>query len=276
MVRYPLVALVALVALAGAPVLAADPPKVDRAIGKQPAYKTAAPQYALLAFGPGAKHRVWLVQDGDTLHVDRNGNGDLTDPGEAVPAKRPREGVTPDEGEYTFEAGELAVGGQTHKGLVVSVSPLARFRDTSIGDHPDAKAALAKDPKATAVSVRVAAAVPGLAGGGTGGRVSFTAGFLDAHGVLRFAAAPAAAPVVWLGGPLEVTFYAGPPALRVGREGEFVLVVGTPGAGPGTFAMVQFADTIPDDAFPVADLTFPAARPGDPPVRARYELKQRC
>jgi hypothetical protein len=36
----------------------------------------------LLVFGTDARDRVWLVHDGDTLFVDRNGNGDLTDDGE--------------------------------------------------------------------------------------------------------------------------------------------------------------------------------------------------
>ena len=65
---------------------AAEPPgpiKVDRAIGKQPSYRTT-PRYCLLLFGPEGKSRVWLVLDGDTLYVDKNGNGDLTEPGEAV------------------------------------------------------------------------------------------------------------------------------------------------------------------------------------------------
>ncbi len=30
----------------------------------------------------------WLVRDGDTLYVDRNGNGDLTEPGEKVAAEK--------------------------------------------------------------------------------------------------------------------------------------------------------------------------------------------
>src|SRR5947207_12388565 len=61
----------------------ADPTKDERAIGKQPSYRTT-PRYCLLLFGPEGKSRVWLVLDGDTLYVDRNGNGDLTEPGEAV------------------------------------------------------------------------------------------------------------------------------------------------------------------------------------------------
>src|SRR5262249_46609144 len=64
-----------------------DLTKVDRTIAKEPAYKTK-PKYCLLVFGPKAKTRVWLVLDGDVLYVDRNGNGDLTDKGEAVKEKR--------------------------------------------------------------------------------------------------------------------------------------------------------------------------------------------
>src|SRR5258708_1486782 len=58
---------------------AADLPKVDRTIGKEPAYTTKQPRYCLLVFGPRAGFKVWLVQDGNVLYVDRNGNGDLTE-----------------------------------------------------------------------------------------------------------------------------------------------------------------------------------------------------
>ena len=63
----------------------ADLTKVDRSIKKEPAYRTKSPKYCLLVFGPEAKTRVWLVLDGDTLYIDRNGNGDLTEQGERVP-----------------------------------------------------------------------------------------------------------------------------------------------------------------------------------------------
>src|ERR671937_529448 len=63
---------------------AADLTQVDRAIQKEPAYQ-GQPKYCLLVFGPEAKTRVWLVLDGDTLYVDRNGNGDLTEKDEKVP-----------------------------------------------------------------------------------------------------------------------------------------------------------------------------------------------
>lgn len=68
----------ALVALLAGWSVAADKPKIDRTITKEPVYKTT-PKYALLFVGKEGKTRMWIVRDYDTLYVDRNGNGDLTD-----------------------------------------------------------------------------------------------------------------------------------------------------------------------------------------------------
>src|SRR5262245_59373528 len=59
-----------------------DLSKVDRRV-VEPTYRTK-PQYCLLVFGPRAETRVWLVEDGETLYVDRNADGDLTGAGNAV------------------------------------------------------------------------------------------------------------------------------------------------------------------------------------------------
>jgi hypothetical protein len=66
--------------------LATDLKRIDRRIVREPAYQSK-PKSCLLVFGPDANTHVWLVQDGDTLYVDRNGNGDLTEPGEKVRAQ---------------------------------------------------------------------------------------------------------------------------------------------------------------------------------------------
>jgi hypothetical protein len=254
---------------------AAGPPKIDRTLSKEPAYRTKAPKYGLLVFGPEGKDRVWLVLDGDTLYVDRNGNGDLTEPGEKVAAEK-RPGGDPAEDGYTFQAGDLTVGGRTHKGLVVSFTPLKRYSGAYLGKRPDVKAALAKGPNAAGVSLGVDVEVPGMKGGGLGGRLSFSAGSIDLTGVLQFADKPADAPAVHLGGPLQITFYAELPTLRVGRGTELGLVVGTPGVGPGTFAMLSYEDTVPKDAKPMAELSLPSAKPGAPPLKEKWELKDRC
>jgi hypothetical protein len=269
--------LLALAVLFASPfTVSADPLKVDRTLKKEPAYSTKAPRYGLLIFGPTGQHRVWLVQDGDVLHIDRNGNGDLTDPGEMVPAEKPTEGRTPEEGEYAFELGDLTIGGRTHKGVGVGVSRLARFGSPTIAERADVKAALAKDPKAHIMGIRADVDVPGMKGGGLDGRLTFMAGPFDLNGVLQFAAKPADAPVIHLGGPLEITFFAELPTLRVGRDSELMLVVGTPGVGPGTFAMLHYEDTIPESAKPVAEITYQPARPGAKPLKELFEIKDRC
>ena len=65
------------------PASAADPSEIDRTIAKEPKYQSK-PKYCLLVFGPEARTKVWLVMEGLSLYVDRNANGDLTEPGERL------------------------------------------------------------------------------------------------------------------------------------------------------------------------------------------------
>src|SRR5262245_25829540 len=92
------------------PAWAADLTRIDRTIKKEPKY-AGTPRYCLLVFGREAKDRVWLVQDGNTLYVDRNGNGDLTEPDKKVAAAKPQLGDS--ERAYDFDVGEVKVGGKT-------------------------------------------------------------------------------------------------------------------------------------------------------------------
>jgi hypothetical protein len=81
--------------IAALPATAADLDKIDRSLVKEPSYK-GRPGYCLLVFGADAKTRVWLVKDGDTLYLDRNGNGDLTEDEERLDGKgvRPAGAIT--------------------------------------------------------------------------------------------------------------------------------------------------------------------------------------
>src|SRR5437867_3907462 len=151
----------ALVGVLSGPTSAADLAKVDRAIGKEPAYKSK-PKYCLLVFGPEMKTRVWLVQDGDILYVDRNGSGDLTEPGKKIAAEK-KEGA--EENEYTFKIGEIRDGGLVHKDLQVFVSKL----DNIANQDELAKAFSAKNPKAPGYYVALEMQMPGWKGTGVGG-----------------------------------------------------------------------------------------------------------
>src|SRR5262249_4699298 len=104
------------VLLCGPAAVPADLAKVERRILKEPAYQTKTPRYCLLVVGPEAKKKIWLVQDGDVLYVDRNGNGDLTEDGERVALEQG------DKSSRHFEAGDVRDGSLVHTGLTVTQS----------------------------------------------------------------------------------------------------------------------------------------------------------
>jgi hypothetical protein len=264
--RPRLLAALACIFLCAAPLSAADLTLIDRKITKEPAYKSK-PKYCLLAFGPEARTRVWLVQDGDTLYVDRNGNGDLAEPGEKVTAEK----GGAEEGTYTFKAGDVRDGPRLHKDLYVAVTKLDRLAE----QDETVKALLAKDPAARGYEVLVETELPGWKGTGVGGRVRQRAFFVDVNGPLQFAARPQDAPVIHFGGPWQVSLF-GKHRLRVGREEDMVLGVGTPGLGPGTTAWIDYEGVIPEKVYPTVEITFPPKGPGGPAVRERYQLKRRC
>ncbi|QJX00676.1 hypothetical protein FTUN_8308 [Frigoriglobus tundricola] len=245
-------------------VLAAEPEKpvaIERTIGKEPKYQ-GKPAYCLLVFDAGAKHRVWLVHDGDTLYVDKNGNGDLTDGGEQVAAKKQ---TADEEVDQVFEVGDVTVGGKTHKGLTVSTARLDRLvANNLLATIAPIEPTLKKDKAAVVYALQVESERPGVKGAGAGGRVQYRVGPFDANGVLRFAPTTAAAPVIHLGGRFELWSQFGEQILRPGRDSCLRMVVGAPGFGPGTLAFIPYDNTIPDDAHPVAEVTFPA-RPGEKP-----------
>lgn len=81
---------------------------VQRKIGKEPKYETK-PKYALLLLGANAEAKVWLVEDGRRLYVDRNGNGDLTDDGPPVEPSNERK-LGASRWDFDYLIGELKPG----------------------------------------------------------------------------------------------------------------------------------------------------------------------
>jgi hypothetical protein len=253
---------------------AADLDKVDRTIKKEPKY-TGQPRYCLLVFGAEVKHRVWLVVDGSTLHVDRNGNGDLTEPGEKVVAKKALPGDY-SEG-FAFEVGELKVGGKTHKALEVRVAPLRTLAgNPNLAAIPHVAAAVRKGPEELSALITLEVECESLRGGGIAGRVPYMLSLYDTQGVLQFGRTPAAAPVIHLDGPLEINFYGSKPTWTAGRSQDTILCVGTPGRGPGTFAMLKYEGTVPAEKHPTIEATYRPKDQSRKPFKELYELKERC
>ena len=256
-----------LLVLSSAAAAAVDLTSVDRRVAREPAYRSR-PKYCLLVFGPEAKTRIWLVQDGDRLYVDRNGNGDLTEADEKVNAEKSEDA---EDGAYSFKAGDLHDGALLHKELNLTVMKI-----DYLADREDAVAKLLKKrPNARGYQLSLEVEMPGFKGSGTGGRVQHWTSIVDGTGVLQFADRPKDAPILHFGGPLAITLYS-KQQLMIDRETDVVLGVGSPGVGPGTFTWIEYENVIPRDKYPTLDVVFPPRHPGDTPLREHYELKQRC
>lgn len=250
MVNYSVILILGCLAGFPAEAQAVDLTKVPRTVAREPAWKTEGPRYCLLVFGPKADYRVWLVLDGDTLLVDRNGNGDLTEAGEST---KPKERNTDP---CSFEAVTiLGPDGKTEEKLTFA---LYGWFDYMKG----------KDTNDVAPAVFVS--WKGRRFGSWG----------DETGPCVWGRKPGEAPIVHVDGPLQMGFETRAEwALERKGEGQFELSVGvgTKGLGKGAFVHLSYAnDAIPMDVFPTAALEFPSRTPGAPPVRVSAELKQRC
>jgi hypothetical protein len=255
---------------------AGDLKKVDRTIGKEPAYVTEQPRYCLLVFGPEATTRVWLVADGDFLYIDRNGNGDLTEPGERV---RFTEWRMVGEGSIAArreaEAGDLFEGKLKHTRLTVTqerVRPKFATKERS----EEVLLALAAGRDDTVISnlslnveirPRPGDPIP------IAGQIQQYAG-ADGAGYLQFADRPQDAPIIHIRGPMEMGLN-GPQRLLTSGEGNLEVVIGSPGLGKGTFASVGYGGLITEGTSPVAEVVFPSPSAGSLPP-ARYVLPHRC
>jgi hypothetical protein len=257
-------AAVCLTLVAAGYVRAGDLDKIDCPVVKEPAYQSKAPKYALLVFGPEARTRIWLVLDGTTLYVDRNGNGDLTEAGEKVAGTKGSQAGLEDD-VHTFAVGELRDGERRHRNVTLIV--------TGLSSASKAKTTAGSGARSLSFRIRMEAEIPRFQGATKDGHVVQMAD--GDNGSLQFADRPRAAPILHFAGPLTI-LVSGEPTFRVKREMELYLGLGTPGRGQGTLVYTAYEGVVPDAAYPKAEIAFPAQKPGEPPVKVICELKGRC
>ncbi len=213
------------------PASAADLSKIDRTLAREPVYQSK-PEYCLLVIGGQAqvaRSRFWVVLDGETLYVDRNANGDLTEAGESALGRR-------ENGAIRFEIPDLT-------------EPDGKTKHTCL--H-----VLRSEMGFAYIRVRV-----------ENGR-SWWAGFDDLER-LKFGDRPGDAPIVHFNGPRTFglfrpkTLYRGPQdvVIRLNR-----LSIGTPGLGKGTFAALD-VNQIPEPKRVQAEIEFPSSKEGGEPIK---------
>jgi hypothetical protein len=248
------------------PAWSADLAKIDRRIAREPAYQTKAPRYCLLVFGPEAKTRVWLVQDGDVLYVDRNGDGDLTEKDKRVKLKQQ------DKGYREFEAVDIKDGSLTHTGLTVTQMVASQ---EGVNNDAEFQRIKSKNSEPWTWLISVTAERPPDDPRPLPKRIEYLVNG-DGTGWLLFGDRPADAPIVHLNGPWTFALQDVKQRLHAGHFSMLQVGVGTPGIGPGVFAWVLYKDTIPSDAYPQAQFTFPTRNAGAKPIERTVTFKRRC
>jgi hypothetical protein len=238
---------------------------------KEPKYRHE-PQYALLVFGPHRQQRIWLVLDGTTLYVDRNGNGDLTEPDERMEPQ----GSTPfgNPGSHThFDVFLFAVR--------TGATAMSKFRleHWIRAENFTPKSDFDKKWHAKWLKWHWE---------------NSTLWRLDGQGrgqtPLLFMLKPADAQVCVgrhaLDGPL--TFVLKVPEYQVLRRGEagsdlafHIGVMGHPPRGDEQFFEQQFFNRlatkeVPEGAHLEVEIEYPAKAPNASPLRRKFLLKQRC
>jgi hypothetical protein len=238
---------------------AVDLGAADRSLRKQPTFQSKQPQYCLMVFGPEAKTRVWVVLDGDVLYLDRNGNGDLTDPGERIAGEelfrnhpdRPDVEVMR-RFELTWRAGAepiLSCGPEVFWFHVIQLVPRADWHDQT----------WVKFQQERPYSFAVATGNSGC---------SRDASF-------RFATSPQEAPILHFDGPrrFALSDKFAPHCFHPGEFCELAAELHTQGWNATVRTDLH---EVPENIHPVAEIEFPPSRPGEDPTRLRVELKERC
>jgi hypothetical protein len=220
-----------------------DLTKIGRVIAKEPAYQSKEQKYCLLVFGAEAKTRVWLVIDGDTLYVDCNGNGDLTEPGERV---------------------LIDLTGRFDVGDIIEQPGKTKHSSLRVYIHP-------KNPSSKTSSIRILSAgkYNQLCSPEYASRPA-EAPIVHFNGPLTFKLDP----------PREVLYknYAGynigpVGVLRRGRDAYLYGAMGTPGLGEQSFALYKSRDFVPKAGLTV-EVEFPAQGQGQPPLLVRGVLAE--
>jgi hypothetical protein len=233
--------------------------KIDRTIVKQPRYKTQ-PYYALLAIGPQAKKRIWLVVDGETLYVDRNGNGDLTEANERVQGPKRIE-VAP--GMYrwmnSFDLGKV-------EGLHLRLD--FWVRDKKFVPQSDFDKWIQKDHEEHGWEFA------------TLWRVNPDGSNIPAQIPLAFCRHAQDTQVCHLAGPLTFGLRSNDPLERLSDKNILQVKIGTPGLPARNWRDPVFAplgtNEVPADLHPVARFEFPHQDATRPPIKLEVVLAKRC
>jgi hypothetical protein len=210
----------------------------DRTIIKEPTYQSA-PKYCLVTLGNRSDVKMWMVEDGRRLFVDKNANGDLTDDGPPIEPGKVRDlGAGHWDFEYSLDAIRPANGSQ-HTNFVL--------RRWNYGEKEDSYG----------LSLSVDGKMPMYAGW-------FGTFWSTNHET---------ASVIHFGGPFTPTLLRRKD-FSIGERGQRLsLGFFNPGSGPGAESRLSI-DALPGLVVPELNIEWPTS--GGAPLRTSHELTKRC
>ncbi len=227
----------------------------------------------MLIFGPEAKTKVWLVIDGDTLYVDRNGNGDITEKEERIDLPKYKKAEDSPSaliaGQREGKAGNIHDGRFLHTDLEITQTRLnLAYKPTDADEQSFKRLA---ESAADGVLYAVSLAVETRCGRG---KVQFAA-VADTQGFLSFADRLENAPLIHFDGPLQMGIEPLHKLVPGNKPSELHSWVGTQGLGAGTFAALIYVTKpgfVSDEFHPIAEIEFP----GSKSLKTKVVLDQRC
>jgi hypothetical protein len=234
---------------------------------KEPRYQYE-PRYALLVFGPKRQQRVWMVLDGTTLYVDKNANGDLTEPEERLEPNNPKDDSNRfgGSGSHThFDVFEFTVQAGATGTSKFQLNHWIRAENFTPKTDFD------KQWHAKWRELRWENTTLWRKEGQGQGQTP-----------VLFLPKPADAQVCALDGPL--TFVVKLPQYQVLKRGEAgcdlafnIAVMGRPHRGAEqSFYNPLATKEVPEGAHLQVEIEYPAKAADAPPLRRKYLLKQRC
>ena len=210
-----------------------------RTLIKEPMYQST-PKYSLIALGNSGDVKVWMVEDGKRLFVDKNANGDLTDDGPPIEPSNVRDiGANRWDFDYLLDV-ITPTNGSRHTSFV-----LRRWNYNE-----------KEDSYGLSLSVD--------------GRMPMYAGWFGTF----WSTNRENAPVIHFGGPFT------PELLRrkeftIGEtQQRLSLCFINPGSGAGAESRLSI-DALPRSVVPELNIEWPTAG-GSAPLRTSYLLTQRC
>ncbi len=239
--------------------------KIDRTIHKEPEYQST-PKYCLLLLGAGGDVKVWMVEDGKRLYIDRNANGDLTDDGQPIDPSNTRK-IGDDRWDFNY-----LLDGFSTDGSRISDFNLRRWNYGSKNDSYGLSLALEKTDR-TLTKGKLLFSDTQLTKNMTfslSGQIPMYAGWFDTF----WSPEPKEAPVIHFGGPLTP---------RMLRRKEFVIGSGkrrlslaftNPGSKAGAVSRLSI-DAIPSHIIPKLIIKWPAGTDSRS-LETSHNLVDRC